>query len=405
MSVNVKLGRNTINGVNVVKLEDATTSGTYHSFNLATSGMYKVTFVVDSSTYTIVEVVQGNSIVAPKQPTKSGYQFISWQVNDSDISFPYTPVADTTITAHFVAGETCTVAGLGSSSPSSVTFTKSAGWSDTYEKVTINGNTFIKFPTMWRKVNNVSNNQITSFTIATAQIDNTYEVYPCFLKEDGVSIMPYVLMGVSCSNSNTVCNSVDGYTGSSTQTIDVGRNNARSLGDGYQIMDWMIFDLWQDLLICKMETINTNSGSGITTDSLGIYWGSNYPWIDGITHNGSDKTFLFSYKPSKYVNQATVSTDGYQSCGYTYSGTSGQEISKLGYNATHPFFNYPTATTSNSSYNSYYCDAFYFGTSGTNPVSSSVGNATANNGAFRCDAVDGWSGTYGVRLCYRPISE
>lgn len=34
MSVNVKLGTNTINGVDVVKLEDATTSGTYHNFTL-----------------------------------------------------------------------------------------------------------------------------------------------------------------------------------------------------------------------------------------------------------------------------------------------------------------------------------------------------------------------------------
>lgn len=409
MSVNVKLGKNTINGVNVVRLEDATTSGTYHNFNLATSGMYKVTCYVDNDVYTTIEVEQGKSIDNITSPTKNGYAFVGWSTTsggNKDITFPLTPSSDVSIYAVFTTWK-CTVAGLGSSSPSNVTFTHS-GTMPTFEEVTLNGDTFIKFPTMYRKIVSDNSGQITSFIISTMKEDNTYYPYPCFIKEDGTSVMPYILVGkwMSSSSSEMNSNGVVGQTsGKQSQTIDNGRTNARAKGTGYQLYDWQINKLWQDLLICKMNTINTNSGSGITTDALGIEWENLGGWIDGITHNGSSKTYIFSYKPSKYVNEATVSTDGYQSCGYTYGGTSGQEISKLGYNATHPFVNYPTGTVNNSSYNTYYCDAFSFGTSGTTPVNSRVGVAGADFGAFGCNAGSVWASTFGVRLCYRPISE
>lgn len=152
-----------------------------------------------------------------------------------------------------------------------------------------------------------------------------------------------------------------------------------------------------------MQTIDINSGSGIATDVLGLSWGSISSWIDGVSYQSSTHGWAISYKPSKYVDEATGSTDGYSLAGYTSGGTSGQAISKLGYSPADEFFNYPISTTSNSSYNTYYCDTFYFGTSPTRPVISNVGNATASNGAFYCNASNVWSAALGVRLCFRPV--
>ena len=62
---------------------------------------YTVTFMVDAETYYVVSVEQGNSISAPPTPSvEAGYNFISWQINGSDVTFPYTPSADTTIVAY-----------------------------------------------------------------------------------------------------------------------------------------------------------------------------------------------------------------------------------------------------------------------------------------------------------------
>ena len=406
MSVNVKLGRNTINGVNVVKLEDATTSGTYHSFNLATSGMYKVTCYVDTSVYTTIEVEQGKSIDNITSPTKNGYAFVGWSTTsggNKDITFPITPSGNMSIYAVFTTWK-CTVAGLGSSSPASVTFTHS-GTMPTFEEVTLNGDTFIKFPTMYRKIVSDNSGQITSFIISTMKEDNTYYPYPCFVKEDGTSVMPYILVGkwMSSSSSEMNSNGVVGQTsGRQSQTIANGRTNARAKGTGYQLYDWQINKLWQDLLICKMNTINTNSGSGITTDALGIEWENSGNWIDGIVNNSA--TLVFSYKPSKYINNATSSSDGYQSASYSLPTTSSQEIQVLGYDSSNPFLNYPRAVVSNNSYNTYYCDGYNY-TSSNQPVSSYVGGAAAYSGAFYCAAYSGWASSSAARLCYRPISE
>jgi len=369
-------------------------------------GGYNVKFTTEGNDYAIVSCVAGNSIDAPLDPVISGKAFTGWYNGASKISFPYTPSADITLTAGLVTAETCTVTGLGSSNPSSVTFTKSSGWSDTYETIVKDGDTFKKFPTMWRKVNTTASGQITSWTIATAQIDSSYQVYPCFLAEDGTTVLPYVLMGVSCSNANNVCNSIAGYTGSVSQTISKGRTNARARGIGYQLMDWMIFKLWQDLLCVAMQTINTNSGSEITTDRLGVYWGTYYIWVDGVARNSTN--WIYSYKPTSYADSPTSSTTNYQQCTYStpsWSSSTSECISKLGYDSGNPFFNYPNAMVTDSNYASYYCDAVYGSTSTTNsPVFSRVGGAYADGGAFVCGAGNAWSSALGVRLCYRPLS-
>lgn len=406
MSVNVKLGNNTINGVNVVRLEDATTSGTYHNFNLATSGMYTIQLNVDNVVVGSIEIAQGESITQnPYTPSKSGYMFLGWAETSGGstlITYPYTPQANGVLYAVWQTGYKCVVTGLGSSNTSSVGFQKDAGFTLAglgIEEITKDGDTFIKIPTMYRKVNSVSSNQITSFTISSGKIDNDYQPYPCFLDESG-GLLPYVLIGKYYSNSSTRMQSVSN-TSPTAQTIGNARTNARNRGTGYQLYDWQIQKLWQDLIICFKTTINTNSGTAWTYDELGIYWGTSSIWIDGIVNDNA--TLAFSYKPSKYIDNATSSSDGYQSASYSLPTTNSQEIQALGYDSSNPFLNCPKSTTNNSSYNTYYCD-YYSYSSGNLPVRSVVGAAGAHAGAFGCDALNDWTVTLGVRLCYRPLS-
>ena len=128
-----------------------------------------------------------------------------------------------------------TVDGLGSENPSSVTFTEEGEFDWDFAEVTdANNNIFIQIPTMYRKINTITDAQITSFTLSDKKIDATYEPYPCFV--DGANVLPYVLIGKYCCSSTSVANSVNANY--ATQTLQVGRTNARALGTGYQLYDW-----------------------------------------------------------------------------------------------------------------------------------------------------------------------
>lgn len=300
---------------------------------------------------------------------------------------------------------TATVAGLGNQDPTTVTFTKDAGFTKAglgIEEITLDGDTFVKIPKMYRKVNSVSDNQITSFTIANTKVDNDYQPYSCFIDENG-NELPYILIGKYWNTQADGCVSTTEATATGVTTA-VGRTNAQNRGTGYQLFDWQMQKLWQDLIICFKETVNTNTGTDWTYDELGIYWTTSSGWIDGVM--GSSGTWKFCTKPSKYASLASESDpvpSDYVSAGYAQPTTSSQEIQKLGYDSNNPFFNFPSAVTSNSSYNTYYCDGYYYN-SGNRPVGSNMGRASASYGAFGCYASFGWSRTDGVRLCYRPLS-
>lgn len=295
------------------------------------------------------------------------------------------------------------VSNLGAQDPSTVVFNTPADsvpkpWSE----VEFNGDVFIKFPKMYKKIVTVTDNQITAFEIANKKIDNDYKLYPCFIGESG-NELDYILVGKYMSKSSTTCNSVTSGT-VEAQHISDGRTRARARGNGYQLMDWRIQRLWQDLLICAMKTVNTNSGSGITTDALGLYWGDDGQWIDGFCN--IDSSWVYSNSPSKYIDSPTALSEGYASIsGYTAPTTNQAEIKKLGYDSAQPFFNYPSEVISNSSFNTYYCDGYYC-SSDNCPVNAGAGELYDYSGAFYCDCKSdfGWSSNLGVRLCYRPIS-
>lgn len=278
------------------------------------------------------------------------------------------------------------VRNLGNANPSTVTFTKSADFPTTWETVTQDSVEFVKIPKMYRKINSVVDNQITGYSISNVKQDANYQIYPCFLDESG-NELDYILIAKNITYADV--------------TIGNARTQARDKGAGYQLLDWQIKRLWQDLIILLYEKINPFLTNG--WDKLGIHWGSPN-WVDGIAKDGT--TWVACDKPSKYVDSPTSSTDGYFAINYTAPSSSG-EIQKLGYDSNHPFANMPDAIVSNPSYNTYYCNSYNYN-SGNRPIyciGYSLSSAWA--GVFNYATGYLWSDNrlspYS-RLCYRPIS-
>ena len=292
-----------------------------------------------------------------------------------------------------------TVDGLGSENPSSVTFTEEGEFDWDFAEVTdANNNIFIQIPTMYRKINTIADAQITSFTLSDKKIDATYEPYPCFV--DGANVLPYVLIGKYCCSSTSVANSVNATK--ANQTLQQGRTNARALGTGYQLYDWQMQKLFVDLAMCHKKTVNFNSGQTITS-YLGIEHLNQEIWVDGFYHN--NETWYAALDPSDYVsNPGTHPPTGYTTISFGCpTGTGGQNIKTLGYDANSPFFNQPSEQTTATTYTTYYCDGFYYAT-GSHPVFSVVGLRNAYYGLWYSYAGFSWTTSLGVRLCKKPLA-
>lgn len=295
--------------------------------------------------------------------------------------------------------EYASVDGLGNEDPTTVTFTKSAGFPTSFEEWTdADGNVFVKIPTMYRKVYSVGlGPQITAFTISTAPIDETSQPYSVFVKPNG-DVMPYVCIGKYTSSDYTKLISTD--TTSLTMNIAMARTAATANGTGYQVYDWQFQKLFVDLALVISQKVDFNDGTGVS-NYIGVYRLDEATHIDGAAHSaGTD--WLFCYDPSKYTNEPTSETDGYAAASYQSSSSVG-EVSKLGYDSSNPFFNFPSETVTNSSFNTYYCD-ICGAANLSRPIVAFVGGQAANMGLFCTFASYQWASLQHARLCYRPLS-
>ena len=101
MSANIKIGNDTLQGVNAVELENADALGIYVKFTLGVTGGYTVTFVAEGNPYTIISVTAGSAIEEPIPPEVTGF-VTGWSTDEAGanlVSFPYTPTADITLYA------------------------------------------------------------------------------------------------------------------------------------------------------------------------------------------------------------------------------------------------------------------------------------------------------------------
>ncbi len=312
------------------------------------------------------------------------------------------PSAAVSVTKQSIVADKATITGLGNSSPTSQTYSVDSGFPTSFEEVTKDGDIFIKIPTMYRKVNTVSSNQITSFTISNAKEDDSYYPYPCFVRPDG-SVMDYILIGKYMISSSSTANSVN--ASNVTLTPAQGIALCKNKGAGYYPYDVWTQKLFQDLELAIGKKVNYQDGSAkITVSKIGLNHLDKGHWVLGVI--GSSGSWYACYDPDKY--QALGATNSpipqdYVQIGYVQPTTNNVEIQKLGYDESNPFFNYPTATVSNG-YDTYYCDQYAY-RSGNRPVFAWVGSSLAYNGLWRCGSINEWSSTSAVRLCFRPLNE
>lgn len=79
-----------------------TTADGYVTYKLADKAVYTVTFVADGTTVDTKEVVEGNTgVELPTEPTKEGYAFKGWFVEEVAFDATAEITADTTVTAKF----------------------------------------------------------------------------------------------------------------------------------------------------------------------------------------------------------------------------------------------------------------------------------------------------------------
>ena len=101
MSANIKIGNDTLQGVDAVELENADALGSYVKFGLGISGGYTVTFVAEGNPYSIISVTAGSAIKEPIPPEVTG-MVQGWSTDEAGanlVSFPYTPTSDITLYA------------------------------------------------------------------------------------------------------------------------------------------------------------------------------------------------------------------------------------------------------------------------------------------------------------------
>ena len=108
MSANIKIGNDTLQGVDAVELENADALGSYVKFGLGISGGYTVTFVAEGNPYSIISVTAGSAIKEPIPPEVTG-TVQGWSTDEAGanlVSFPYTPTSDITLYAKVSAPKT-----------------------------------------------------------------------------------------------------------------------------------------------------------------------------------------------------------------------------------------------------------------------------------------------------------
>ena len=299
-----------------------------------------------------------------------------------------------------VVAARASVSGLGAEDPSTVTFTIDEDFPTSFEEWTdADNNVFVKIPTMYRTIDNVTDGQITAFTISTAPLNSRSQPYSVFVTPDGY-VLPYVCIGKYLASDDTKLNSVDAT--SINISPATARTAAQANGDGYQLYDWQFHKLFIDLGLVISQKVNFQDGTAAIDSYIGIEGLTKFIFVDGIS-GGHHLPWLICYDPSKYIDDPTASSVGYTECLSTDDNSSSSEISKLGYDAENPFANLPVATVVNSDDNTYYCDIIQT-QNNYNTFQSSVGYKNKGAGWFNVRINAHFLTTLSQRLCCRPLA-
>lgn len=289
MSANIKIGNDTLQGVNAVELENADALGSYVRFTLGSGieGGYTVTFVANGSNFEVCSVVAGKSVARPNTPTSEGQFFTGWYTDatgGTKVTFPYTPTQDTTLYARFsdliivgvtgltnengILTFTDDIAGVGAYTTSqegdyvSVTNPLSSyfPFNQISEFTDAEGNVFVKYPQLWMKWELDTNGNINGYKFSNGNAGEGYFIPDAFLDPTYISVdeyLPYFALGkYEMSGSKAKGFSRSGQTCLVDVTIGDARGAARAYGNatnlykGYQQLDLAQLTLYN--LMCMM---------------------------------------------------------------------------------------------------------------------------------------------------------
>lgn len=313
MSANIKIGSDTLQGVDAVELKNADALGSYVKFPLGVTGGYTVTFVANGSNFEVCSVVAGKSVARPNTPTSEGKYFNGWYTDatgGTEVTFPYTPTQDTTLYARFSDVIIVGVTGL-TNERGILTFTDAIAGIETYtisqegnyasvtnplsdyfpfnqisEFTDEEGNVFVKYPQLWMKWELDASGNINGYKFSNGNAGEGYFIPDAFLDPKNTAndnYLPYFALGkYEMSGSSAKGFSKSGQTCLVKVDIGSARGAARAYGNaanlykGYQQLDLAQLTLYN--LMCMMFYGTSNiqkvyggrTGQGITWSGASV---------------------------------------------------------------------------------------------------------------------------------------
>lgn len=251
---------------------------------------------------------------------------------------------------------------------------------------TINGRVMIRIPKFYVRREHYQKDGLwrREWSICQIKYDNSYVPHEMFLKGNVAFIgsnpesdyNDYVWVAKYETSSNN--QSISGASVQVSQTRATMRTNAKSIGDGWTVMDiatwsglWTLFHIVfanrDSQSIMKGNYSGAVKSTGITTGSIAscvqisntamsFYGIENlycnvYKWIDGININERQ-----SYISTRIPDFADNTSTNYRQVGYVNDTTDGY-ITRLGYDNNNKFAEFPIAVGGSSS--TYYSDYYY----------------------------------------------
>lgn len=233
----------------------------------------------------------------------------------------------------------------------------------------------------WDSVNGTLSTQI------SMEKHSGFQLYPCFIKDDGTEI-DYLYVGkYSATGTSSKATSVSGLETLTNVNMDQMRTAAKANGEGYQMLDYWTYAMLEDLFKIEFATTDSQtimrgcvaqSGAQVSgqTDFLGenksgwntttgvmayrgienIY-GNVWQWCDGVSFSNYQAyvcTKVGSYESGK-------TTGDYERVSYTLASGEGNPDA-IGHDDNHPFVHLATHYNGTDYDNGgYYNDRSYFG--------------------------------------------
>ncbi|MDD3187637.1 MAG: type II secretion system protein [Bacilli bacterium] len=243
------------------------------------------------------------------------------------------------------------------------------------------GNSFVKIPKFYIK--KVVNGDDWQWYISKIKVDDDYYLPACFMDETDNEVLDYILVGkYDASLEGDKLVSKSGTTPLVSKTITEFRTYAlnNNVGDvsGYQLIDIHTIDVLQVLFYVEFGTLNSQdimmgfvngsaantsgqtdtvvaSSGSLTSNTDGLssmmyrgienLYGNVWQMIDGISVDNSTHQFFVNRNSDSYETDST--TGDYYVVGYSQLYASGY-ITKMGYDNSNPFIQFPIAITGGS---------------------------------------------------------